>query len=121
MSFRFTQSQLIADLLQEVTTAQASFQAAQLHAWRGVAPDAALPNIEYLAGVEEIELQLNLKPYRKPWLERATDWLLGRRQAGEQQYCLAAATDPEAIPLKLRVARGMEGYEATTDSDKGIR
>ncbi|HZX31702.1 MAG TPA: hypothetical protein VFF03_10145 [Rhodocyclaceae bacterium] len=111
----FTRSQLVASLLQEVTVAQASFQAAQLNAWRGVAPGAAVPNIEYLAGLDQVELQLNIKPFRKPWPARLADWILGRSETGEPRYRLTAVDDPEAMPLTIRVTRGSMGYQATTE------
>lgn len=115
----FTRGQLIASLLQEVTVAQASFQAAQLNAWRGVAPAAAVPNIEYLAGLDEVELLLHMKPVRKPWPGRLADWILGRSETGEPRYSLTAGDDPEAMPLTIRVARGSMGYQATTEPADG--
>lgn len=108
MAQPFTREQLIASLLLEVTKAQAGFQTAQLAAWRQLAPEAALPGHDRLGALNEIELQLRIKPYLAPWPRRLYRWLTGQTAATE--YQLALSHDPAAMTLTLRAGRNDNTY-----------
>lgn len=115
MARRFTRQQLIGSLLEEVSKAQASFQAAQLDAWRQLAPEAAQPGAQALFAVNEIELQLSIKPYTAPWPIRLYRWLRSEIETGEPTYLLAGSRDPMAISLRLRVDKNGNGYRLETN------
>lgn len=112
----FSREQLIASLLQELTKAQAGFQAAQLAAWRELAPGAALPAAEHLAAIQEIKLQLQLAPYVVPWPQRLYRWLRGSRANGPTQYRFATPEDSQPITLTLRAGRGSDGYRIASET-----
>lgn len=112
----FSREQLIASLLQELTKAQAGFQAAQLAAWHELAPGATPPTVEHLAAIQDIELQLQLAPYVDPWPQRFYRWLRGCQESGAMQYRLATPEDHQPITLTLRAARGSDGYRIASET-----
>lgn len=110
----FTRQQLLDSLLQEVTRAQASFQAAQLSAWRELAPGAALPGMAEIAALQQLEMRLAIKPYRPRWYVRLYRTLTGQQETGDPQYLLASSVDRETLLLTLRIGKGNDGFTAET-------
>ena len=119
MPHRFTRQQLLASLLNEVTQAQASFQACQLAAWCELAPESAQPSHEQLGKLSRVELELNIKPYRPRWYVRWYHYLMEDdsivKPPVEQEYVFTSSSDPECIRLKLLINNSEGNYAQEGD------